>query len=400
VKVLKTKTFRVIFGCGLIIFSLYIISPYFVNFKSNEAIINSSINYVNSPLEGYVRYNELYQGMRFPKNGEVFRIHNLNQDRSTFYELETEKNALETRIEGLQSSINQINDEINFLNEKDINYHYFVKKKLQNQINVKKTIIENLTQKIELRNNSAFKNNKTLNDEDYLLNIQNELRLEKELLKGLEIDLMAAGKNVFIEIGRSEQNWTTSKNQQQSLMVQLNENIERKQSMEKQVNHELLKLTRTMMFSYRPNFNGVVWRSKITNDDYVFMNDELISVINCNNVFVDAIVSNNEAKSIRIGDPVSFRMVHELNNYIGKVINIGGSAIKTDNNSEAAAIKTEKSKHQSVVRISFDKEAVLKTNDNYDDKFCLVGNAVEVNFDRTIKRNTFKNFKKWITSVY
>lgn len=125
-----------------------------------------------------------------------------------------------------------------------------------------------------------------------------------------------------LEISRLNNQLNTLKSKEKKLLELVNGNRRRSQ------------------FIYKPGFNGLVLSKRIARGSEVNAGEALITVVDCDQLRVEAVFSSNKVKDVRIGDQVKLKIEDQNGHLSGRVISMRGvRGIRALENSDAAQFK-------------------------------------------------------------
>jgi len=126
---------------------------------------------------------------------------------------------------------------------------------------------------------------------------------------------------------------------------------------------------------------GVVWASDIRGGSIpVEANEPLLQVLDCNNTWVEAFVSEKEIQALEIGAPVRVKVLGQRDQpLLGKVRSVRAGVGRLVVGEEVAVPPPESLRREVGVQVEL-QEALAA---NQSAQFCGVGQSVEVAFDRS-----------------
>lgn len=128
---------------------------------------------------------------------------------------------------------------------------------------------------------------------------------------------------------------------------------------------------RRSQFVYTPSFNGLMLSNRIARGSEVNAGEALITVVDCDQLRVEAVFSSNKVKDVRIGDQVKLKMAHQNGDVSGRVISMRGvRGIRALENTDAAQFKaTNDDRMRLQIALPADHQA---------SKDCRLGDRVDV----------------------
>jgi multidrug resistance efflux pump len=122
--------------------------------------------------------------------------------------------------------------------------------------------------------------------------------------------------------------------------------------------------------------NGVLWYVGASNDEFVSENSNVIDIVDCNNLWVDAYVDEQMMKSIDLSQPVKVRLLShpELKDVKGNIM-VTRSGVGRVSSHEGVALPNEREKSHALVRVQ-----VQWPTPPSPQQSCYVGSSVETEF--------------------
>lgn len=385
--------FRIAIGVVLLLLGTYIAAQYAMNFKSNKGIINTNTSVLVSPVAGFVTGKNAENAQWVTAGEKLLTVENRLLDYSYINELRTEKETLIERVRALR-----IERDDHILARQNLEYRFNLYLEWQRnstqrriaKLNSKKQtllklydtadrIVEinqdlvggQIISEIELQNT-------VIDRDEYLAEVRDieitiaELQTQLDALENKTF--LASGGN---DVPYSLQRMDTVDLEIANLTAQISEFEFRTTMIDKEIaeqHHHLEKMSNHTVIS---PVNGIIWRSYVENDKHIDPTNELVIIANCENIFVDSIVSNRYVNAVQIGETISVRFLGESRDFSGTVVSIYGASMKSVDRIQPA-ILPEVDGDEIIVRIKINPADLPNMQDN----FCYIGRQVSVKFNR------------------
>ncbi|UWU17041.1 HlyD family efflux transporter periplasmic adaptor subunit (plasmid) [Rhizobium sullae] len=206
-----------------------------------------------------------------------------------------------------------------------------------------------------------------------------ELEISGLTVAQLEQKLAAVRQGVFV-LGDGQNDVPYSRQRQDEVTVRINdlntrvaENETRAAQAQKQLIEEENRVRSLISASVPSPFDGVVWSSNVVNGSNVILNNELMRILDCSDLFVDILVPEVDYQEIYPGLAAEARVLGAGDVFKGVVLSVRGSAAVAEKDT-LAANQPETTKRNDRIRVGLAPSALNTDFAN----FCQVGRSVQV----------------------
>ena len=303
-----------------------------------------------------------YYGMFYKKGTVIGKVINSRVAEDHLYELKTEKRTLESRGESLVERLHEYNQLRDSLSKKMIDYSQHFQ--IQILIQIEREKLEMLEEKAEntrakkyFTSSKDLKSKRAVSDRSYdthesLFEQSNQRLLQiKENIKELENVLEAAKHGIFLGNDGSNNDSPYSKQRMDQMVIEISlaktakkEAANRIKGIDSQIVTEQKWLDKAKSFSVISPFDALVWRIVPTEGGNVVVNSEIIVLLDCSSIFLDASISGAMFSSVHVGENIEYKLLSEAKFHQGKVIALRGSGSVTDDLNLAATLERDSAK--------------------------------------------------------
>ena len=206
---------------------------------------------------------------------------------------------------------------------------------------------------------------------------QHEARLEE-----LENSLAAVQSGAFLGDGHNDSPY--SKQRKDQLVIEMSlaktardEALSRIEGIDLQIAKEKERIAKAERHEARAPFDALVWRMPSINGSTLTIDSEIIIMLDCSSIFLDATVSESQFAKVRPGDKVRYRMIGDSKGYTGTVQALRGSGSAMGDINLAASLNKDPKK-EFRVWIQTDPSDMELTAEN----FFQIGRRVEVKLSK------------------
>jgi multidrug resistance efflux pump len=398
---------RILVGLALLALAVVLLLPGLTGFTSLEGTVNARFAIVNAPIDGAVTAAPPKVGTHVLEGQSLATIENERVNRSSLASLQADYTTAVDRVAALR----QERDGLTALRDQ-----------LAARMEVyKNATIADLERELEI----LRKRVKVSQAQDDVAQVDLDRRLALEA-KGilstkmvdsaravweaaggeveisgltavqLEQKLNAVRQGVFV-LGDGQNDVPYSRQRQDEVIVRINdlntriaENETRSEQVQKQLAEEEGRI-RNLQSAILPSpFDGVMWSSTIVNGSNVILNNELMRILDCRELFVDILVPEVDYSDIYPGREAQVRLFGQSNVFKGLVVSVRGSSAIAEKDG-LAANQPETSERNARIRIGLASSAFNTDFAN----FCQVGRSVQV---RLAKRNVW--IADWVERLW
>lgn len=367
-------------------------------FTSRQAVVNGTVITVYTPLEGKLALNPLEPGLLVEAGAEVGRVENplnpqLVVDQQTIISqmktIESQIQSLDQRIAGRQTLLNQFQAERGQQSGLQRQYQAERVAQLEKELDASKSAARAARLEAEryqfLYDNGGI--TLSLVDQVKATAEQAEAAVQRQeaalaqarteqraSAQGLQLE----GSRVFsypeIRVRELIQELDDLRQQQEELRVSLVAKQE-----------ELVKISEQLNLAQSTPITvpltGAIWslnKSSTQVPEHINAGDPLFQILDCNNLWVDAFVAEQQLDFITVGDRVDIRFLgkRDRTRYTGYVNDIRSGIGRSNPGDDVAVPPAEMVRRELDIRIRLEGLSIPPS------EFCGVGRSVEVTFQK------------------
>jgi multidrug resistance efflux pump len=379
--------------------------------RSRQAFINAEIIKVRNPIAGNLQLKNLQPGQSINVGENIGTVKNLREGA----ELEVTKQNLISQIEqaaqtliGIESQISdrlkmiaQLEAEADNQNNLGVDYEVQQVEIAQNKLNQAQVAVQIAQKDYERVKNLAKQGVTPKNQiEKAQLNFnrtQNDLKSARSQLEQAKHKVKAAQAGLQLEGARS---LSYSEIRQRELTTEINDlrhKIGEVQMVKQTTEAELAKIDRQLELNQQAKIpsptNGIVWSVESKAGEYVNPSTPILEVLNCQNRWVEAFFSEQNAEKIYPGKSVQVRLLGSKQDKVfsGRVESVRAGSGRVETGEDIAVPPPDSIRRQVAVRIKLDDmtgQSAL-TQKGETTQFCNVGRSTEVVFERSTNGGWF-----------
>ena len=363
---LQGKWLRRGIGVTILLTAVTVVGPAVFNLQSANAIVNTPVFSVHSPISGTVVEFNAAAGQAVSIDQPLGRVLNLRARES----LENELQTLQERLDGLkrqQADWLQLQQEF-ARRAKRHSEHGLAR--LEEQLAEVASLAQ--AQRAQVRQDSdTLARQERLAQEGFISPLQidvarnalqaSQARLDAILAreKILRVERQALGDQIYLGDGRNDVPYTRQK--QEDLRIQLTELQTRLRETQSRVDQIRVQLAQGASSQQawqeapiQSPVAGLLWRKFSANGSEVIAGAELAQVIHCGDAFVDAAVPESQLSHMTPGTPVKYRLLGTDAWREGKVRATSGSGSNGADPTLAAQLPRERKEGRVLVDIAQD----------------------------------------------
>jgi multidrug resistance efflux pump len=401
------RLLRIAVGLLLVGLVLVVLLPGLTGYTSLDGTVNARFAIVNAPIDGTIAQATPKVGTPLVEGKPLLLIHNERVNRSVLASLSAERKTALDRVTALRrerGELAQLRDELaNRLN--------LYKEATTTSIRQELSILRKRVEVSEAQNVAAqadLERRRQLGSRGIVsTNIVEIARAAEAAATGqvtisnmsveqLEQKLEALEKGIFV-MGDGQNDVPYSRQRQDEVIVRISdidtritENETRAAQIEKQMSEEENRVKSLETAILPVPFDGVVWRSSVINGSNVILNNELMRILDCRELFVDILVPEIDYDEIFPGREAQIRLLGRGDVLKGTVLSVRGSAAVVEEDALAANLPATKERNARI-RVGLSPSALNTDSAN----FCQVGRSVQVRF---AKRNI--QWTRWLESLW
>ncbi|MBV5261174.1 HlyD family efflux transporter periplasmic adaptor subunit [Synechococcus moorigangaii CMS01] len=367
-------------------------------FTSRQAVVNATVMTVYPPRQGKLSLNAIEPGLWLEAGTEVGRLENplnpqLVVDQQTtisqIKEFEAQIQSLAQRIEGRQALLNQFQAESRQQSGLQQRYQAERVTQLEKELEASKSAARAASLEAE-RYRFLYENGGiTLSLADQVQataeQAQAVVQRQEAALAQIRTEQQASAQGLQLEGSRV---FSYPDIRVRELLQEI-EDLQQQQA-EARVSliakqEELLKINEQLSLAQsipiRAPITGAVWslnKSPTKIPEYVNVDDSIFQILDCDDIWVDAFLAEEQLEYIAVGDRVDVRFLgnRDRTRYSGYIVNIRSGTGRLDPGDDVAVPPAEMVRRELDVRIRLEGSDVPST------EFCGVGRSAEVTFQK------------------
>ena len=385
---------RIVVGLLLLALVTLVSLPTITGFTSLDGTVNARFAVVNAPIDGTIAEESLKVGSPVKAGQSLAEIRNTRVNRAILASLEADHNTALDRVAALKKE----REELSALREE-----------LSTRLEVyKQTTIANLEREVEILRKKV----EVSQAQDLVAQVDLSRRMQLESkgiltqklveaaraagaatggeveISNLTVDqlqqrLNAVRQGIFV-FGDGQNDVPYSRQREDEVVVRINdlnsriaENETKATEVQKQLVEEGNRVDSLESATAVAPFDGVVWSRSIVNGSNVVLNNELMRLLDCRELFVDILVPEVNYDEIYPGLAAQVRLFGRSDVFKGVVISVRGSSAAVEIDSFAASLPPS-TQRNARIRVHLDPSFM---NEDFAN-FCQVGRTVQVRFSK------------------
>lgn len=397
---------RIAVGLALLVVGLIVVLPSITGHTSLDGTINARFVIVASPIEGTVVSSAPKSGTIVAHAEHLLSIRNDRVTRSSLTELSGELRATEERLQALALQESELNSLSSTLQERIDAYRGAMIVNLDQLISMQtERISANEARRNETKNDLTRKEQLRLtghlpeSDLDRARALQRIAEREYESsrfeFERLKQQRDAARRNVFVGEGRNDVPYSLQRVDEikialLDLATRRREQEARYVKLRAQVSEQEGYLQNLGFASLRSDFDGVMWRNNVVAGSNVVVGTELLSILDCSDLFVDIVVHEANYDDLYPGLEAEVRLFGRDSAIPGHVLSVRGSRADMEDKVLAATPPRIEGKYARI-RVQLSPSDLNTDYQNY----CQVGRTAQVRF-----RTRSVPFVRWLRSLW
>jgi hypothetical protein len=381
---------RIMFASAVLVAGGAIYVPQLLYTTSSEAILNARVITLDAPIDGHIVNPPPPEGTVVPANTSLLTIANPNIDASHLSALEAERTKASSELNAARQLTTTLDTELARLDKQMSSFRTATVERLglsarqaqADAVAARASAVEaehNAERKRALRDSATV----SLADADRAEQAATRTaataesaRLAAERLAG---ELAAARQGVYISEDRndvpySEQRTDEFRVRRAEAAAQENSLAARIAQLDKQVADEQARVKRLSAADVHAPVSGVVWRPLITTGSPVGRDSEMLTLIDCSEIYATATLSGRRFDDLRPGGAATVRLLGSDIDYAATIVDV--RAMRRSDAEERFAAPLPALDGKRIL-------AIVKLNDPRglaSDKYCNVGRRIEVRF--------------------
>jgi multidrug resistance efflux pump len=400
------RVIRIGVGLALLILGLIVILPTITGYTSLDGTVNARLINVAAPIEGTVINPAPPAGDALTKGEHLLSIRNDRVNRYQLSELIAELRATQDTLKAMALQQGGLESLRNELQQRFETYRDAMVRNTDKEIIAQQERIGANESRAEERKSDLSRKqrlqvsghlseselDRTRSTEDVA---RHELDASHNELERLKAKREAAQKGIFIEEGRNDVPYSIQRIDEvtialASLATRRGEQEARLIKLRQQIADEEDRVQKLGYASLRSELDGVMWRNYVVVGSNVVVGHELLSILNCHDLFVDIIVHEVDYDDIYPGRDAEVRLLGRDNSIPGRVAFVRGSRADFEDKISAASLPRTEGKYAKI-RVELSPSELNTDFEN----FCQVGRSAQVRF-----RTRSIPFLRWLRSLW
>jgi len=392
--ILNHRVTRVTVGLLLLLVAIIVWLPGLTGFTSLDGAVNARFAVVNAPIDGVITGEPVKVGAPVKEGQTLAEISNSRVNRAIFASLEADRNTARDRVVALQKErdeLSQLRQELakrleifkqatisNLEREVDI---------LQKRVQVSQA--QDLAAQVDLNRRMELESKGILTQK--MVDAARaagaatggEVEISNLTVDQLQKRLNAVRQGIFV-FGDGQNDVPYSRQREDEVVIHINdlnsriaENETRVTEVERQLVEEGKRVSSLETATATAPFDGVVWSRTVVNGSNVVLNNELVRLLDCRELYVDILVPEVDYDEIHTGLPAEVRLLGRSDVFTGTVVSLKGSSAAVETDSYVATLPTT-TQRDARIRVRLDPSFM---NDDFAN-FCQVGRTVQVRFSK------------------
>jgi len=307
-------------GAGLILLVVVTGSTLMLRKRSIEAYVTADVITIESPIDGVVSKEEITAGQLFKPGETVIAINAARDNAEQLAEKEQELSDLEAEMSTLKDELRTYETIHLKRLQADVGQQERTLKDLEAQL---KRYSEQTSNYERLVKAGAISDDRLLEARSMRDSLRQRVNNQVQLISQLKVELEATQASPRGGLGAI----SSSSRRMEMMEVQLVRILSRTKELQKQqlvLERQLKTAQAQAHFTYRPRFPGVVLTSRYSVGDEVTDGSTLLSVVNCNDLRVEALFEASKVKDLHIGQKVRIRWPRQWGTTPGAIVSFRG----------------------------------------------------------------------------
>ncbi|PDS31487.1 HlyD family secretion protein [Rhizobium phaseoli] len=385
---------RIVVGLLLLTLVTVVSLPTITGFTSLDGTVNARFAVVNAPIDGTIAEEPVKVGSPVKDGQSLAEIRNTRVNRAILASLEADRNTALDRVAALKKERDELSALREELSARLEVYRQTTIANLEREVEILRKKVEvsqaqDLVAQVDLDRRMALESKGILTQK--LVEAARaagaatggEVEISNLTVDQLQQRLNAVRQGIFV-FGDGQNDVPYSRQREDEVVVRINdlnsriaENETRAGEVQKQLVQESSRVSSLESATATAPFDGVVWSRSIVNGSNVVLNNELIRLLDCRELFVDILVPEVNYDEIYPGLVAQVRLFGRSDVFKGTVISVRGSSALVETDSFAASLPPS-TQRNARIRVRLDPSFM---NDDFAN-FCQVGRTVQVRFSK------------------
>lgn len=389
------------------IVAVLVLLPGLTGFTSLDGTVNARFAIINAPIDGEIGQAPPRIGTPVAEGETLLTIRNGRVNRAILASLRADHQTAVDRVAALERERDALAALRDDLGERLDVFKSATIASLERELEILKKRVEvaraqdvvaqvDLGRRQELESKGIFTRKMVEAAQAAGAATGGEVEINNLTVELLQHRLDAVRQGTFV-VGDGQNDVPYSRQRQDEVIVRigdLNTRIAENKTRAAEVREQLIeeeKRIRSLEQATVPSpFGGVVWTRNVVNGSNVVLNNELLRILDCRQLFVDILVPEVDYDDIYPGRTAEVRLFGRAEVFEGQVQSVKGSSAVVEKDS-LAANEPETDERNARIRVALRPSALNTDFAN----FCQVGRTVQVRFSKRTLRLT-----QWIESLW
>ncbi|MGY5810977.1 HlyD family secretion protein [Rhizobium sp. LEGMi198b] len=392
--ILNHRITRISVGLLLLAIAVIVSLPAITGFTSRDGTVNARFAVVNSPIDGVIEGEPAKVGTPVKEGQTLADIKNPRVNRAILASLEADRNTARDRVVALKKERDELSGLREQLSKRLEIFKQATISNLEREVEILRKKVE-VSQAQDLAAQVDLNRRMDLESKGILTQRMvdaaraagaatgGEVEISNLTVDQLEQRLDAIRQGIFV-FGDGQNDVPYSRQRQDDVIVRIGdldsriaENETRAAEVEKQLIEERNRVGNLESATATAPFDGVIWSRTIVNGSNVVLNNELMRLLDCRELFVDILVPEVDYDEIYPGLTAQVRLFGRTDVFDGTVVSVKGSSAAVESDSFAASLPAS-SQRNARIRVRLEPSFM---NDDFAN-FCQVGRTVQVRFPK------------------
>lgn len=352
-QLLNHRVTRIVVGILLLALAIVVLLPGLTGFTSLDGTVNARFAVINAPIDGEIEQAPPRIGTSVAANETLLTIRNDRVNRAILASLQAEGKTADDRVAALERERDELVALRTQLADRLENFKNATIASLERELRILQKRVEvsraqdfvakvDLDRRQELESKGIFTRKMVESAAAAGAATGGEVEISNLSLELLEQRLTALRQGIFI-VGDGQNDVPYSRQRQDEVIVRINdintrivENSTRADQIDYQLVEEEKRVRSLESAAISSPFSGVVWTRNVVNGSNVILNNELMRILDCRELFVDILVPEVDYDEIYPGREAEVRLLGRSDVFKGKVQAVKGSSAVVEKDNLAA----------------------------------------------------------------
>lgn len=406
-RILNHRITRIAVGILLLMLVAVALLPGLTGFTSLDGTVNARLAVINAPIDGEVAGSPLRIGTPVSEGEALAAIRNERVNRAILASLRSEHGSAVERVAALERERDELSQLRNQLAERLAVFQRATIASLERELQILRKRVEvsraqdlvaqvDLGRRQDLESRGIFTRKMVESAKAAGAATGGEVEVNNLTVELLQHRLDAVHQGIFVG-GDGQNDVPYSRQRQDEVILRINdlntriaENRTRASQSEQQMAEEGRRVRSLESATILSPFEGVVWSRNIVGGSNVILNNEMMRVLDCRELFVDILVPEVDYDEIYPGREAEVRLFGRAEVFKGQVQSVKGSSAVVEKDL-LAANEPETDERNARIRIRLAPSALNTDFAN----FCQVGRTAQVRISKRAVR-----LSQWIESLW